>query len=183
VLTPPSTSLRGNTYEKAYAKWRTSNTTDKPDYQPLNGSDPVAACAELVPGTSASYTSTASSTADAIYNLVRANSMSRRTMNPMVAWTYARGKDSPDKIKYDAASGVVGWHAYSVLGWDFAKGVRYIVLRNPWGTHEGKVDVKQGNWRAYDISFWKTVPLNRAGVFAMKVETFKKYFAGLGVAK
>ncbi|HET6339737.1 MAG TPA: C2 family cysteine protease [Polyangiales bacterium] len=171
-------------YEKAYAKIRSGNTSDQPPYDPMTGGDPVAACAEVLRGGSvASYTGNAGTSADDLWTLVRANSLSYRTVNPMTAWTYGTGDESPDKIKYDDASGIVGWHAYSVLGWDYYNNEKYIVLRNPWGQHEGKVDIKSGPWSAYDVSFWRSVTLNSGGVFAMKAAAFKKYFAGIGVAK
>jgi hypothetical protein len=171
-------------YEKAYAKHRSGNTTDAPPYDPMTGGDMVLASSEVLGGGSApTYKSTASSSADDLWQFVRQNSLSYRTVSPMTAWTYAKGEDSPDKIKYDNASGIVGWHAYSVFGWAYDQGTKYIVLRNPWGQHEGKIDVKTGNWSARDVSFWRNVPLNTGGVFAMKAETFKKYYAGIGVAK
>ncbi len=172
-------------YEKAYAKWRTGGTDDQPNYDPLNGGDPAAACCALVPGTTATYVQTRTTTAEALFQMVRANSLSRRTVNPMTAWTYARGEDSPDKIKYDEVSGIVGWHAYSVLGWDYADGASYIVLRNPWGLHEGKVPgaIKPGTWSAYEVSFWRNISLNQDGLFAIKADAFKMYFAMTAVAR
>jgi hypothetical protein len=37
---------------------------------------------------------------------------------------------------------------------------------------------------AYDGSFWRTINMSTPdGVFALRVDTFKKYFAGFGVVK
>jgi hypothetical protein len=160
--------------EKAYSKWRTGNTTDFPDYTPTAGGSPVAACAQIVRGTQNSK-SNASTTADALFTAVGTNSLSKRTFNPMVAWTY---KTSPAGANYTAAR-VVGNHAYSVLGWETRNGVKYIVLRNPWGTHEATLDVLSGSW-ASGGSYPASLALNTDGVFAMKASTFKQYFAGLG---
>ena len=170
-------------YEKAYAKWRTGNDTDKPPYGPLHGGDPVRACCELVEGLRPTSKSTRRESAADLYSFVRQNSLSRRTVNPMTAWTYGRASDAPDSIQYDAASGIVGWHAYSVFGWDFVRGRRHIVLRNPWGRHEGRVGTRSGTWVAHETSFWRRVPLDTGGVFSMDADEFKRYFAGIGVAK
>lgn len=54
-------------------------------------------------------------------------------------------------------------------------GENFIVLRNPWG-HNGPVtNSLPGNWAAYDQTFWRSVPLNAGGVFAIPASTFKTY--------
>jgi hypothetical protein len=198
-------------YEKAFAKLRSGNLTDQPDIRVLHGGDCVDASARLVPGTTAHYTATQHTTADALWTQLRDNCIatpqpsgplvpvfnrvrSGRTVNPMTAWTYAKAEDAPDTIKYDATTGIVGWHAYSVLGWiTRSSGVslpgqpqvfeRYIVLRNPWGTHEGRVDTFNGSFASHETSWARNTPLGTGGVFAMRIESFKKYYAGLGVAR
>jgi hypothetical protein len=191
-------------FEKAFAKLRTGNLTDKPDFRALNGGDPVDASARLVPGLTAKYTGTGGTSADDLWKLLLANSIanpsapstidflrgrSGRTVNPMTAWTYAQAADAPDDIAYDNETRIVGCHAYSVLGWMTSTrrilsklSDRYIILRNPWATYEGLVDVATGSWDAFDRSWMRSTPLNSGGVFAMKIESFKKYFAGIGVA-
>lgn len=187
-------------YEKAFAKLRTSNQTDKPNFAALNGGDCVDASARLVPGLKAKYYATAPSSADQLWSTLIANSIGNpgnsgrliferagRTVNPMTAWTYAVSSDAPDSIDY-GPSGIVAWHCYSVLGWIaptvrlLRDSIRYIVLRNPWGFHEGVVDVYDGNWNANDQGWMRSTPLNANGVFAMEIKTFRRYFAGLGVA-
>lgn len=163
--------------EKAYSKWRTGNTTDFPDYGPTAGGDPVMACAEIIRG-ARHYRSTASQTVDQLVQAVRSNCMSKRTFNPMVAWTYG---SSPAGTDY-AAARVVGNHAYSILGWEWRNNEYYIVLRNPWGVHEATLDVLSGSWTSTGSGYTATMPLNTQGSFAMKASTFKKYFAGLGWA-
>ncbi len=163
--------------EKAYAKWKTGNPTDQPDYTKIAGGDPVRACAELLGGRREYYLNSRHSASE-LWRLVRANSLSYRTVNPMVAWTYCR---PPKHLDYRRAH-VVACHAYSVLGWAYRNRQKYIVLRNPWGTHHATLDTLSGYWWAYS-GFWQAVPLNRDGVFAMRAETFKEYFAGLGVCK
>lgn len=200
-------------YEKAYARLRSGNTTDKPDIKTLHGGNCVDACVKLVPGLAGQGMATVTTSADDLWKALTANCISNppqvtptifkvkggRTVNPLTAWTYAKAEDAPDTIAYDATTGIVGWHCYSVLGWvsvttlGIAQGPgglpvqpqthRYIVLRNPWGQHEGKVDVLSGDWTVHDRSWWRKTPLNTGGLFAMKIEAFKKYYGGLGIAK
>lgn len=160
--------------EKAFAKWTTGNTTDFPDYGPMAFGDPVLACAQIVRGTRESR-ATSAHTANALNTFVRANSLGKRTFNPMVAWTYG---SAPTGLDYGSAR-VVANHAYSILGWDFQNGTDYIVLRNPWGTHEATLDVLSGSWFSAG-AYSANMPLNTGGTFAMKVSTFKQYFDALG---
>ncbi len=163
--------------EKAYAKWKTKNSTDQPDYTKIAGGDPVRACAEILGGRR-SYYRNRDHSATKLWNLVRGNSLSYRTVNPMVAWTFCR---PPSHLDYRRAR-VVACHAYSVLGWAYRNREKFIVLRNPWGTHHATLDTLSGHWWAY-MGYWQPVPLNQDGVFAMRAETFKEYFAGLGVCR
>jgi len=175
-------------YEKAYAKWRTHHTGDTPNILNIAGGDPVGAAAQLT-GLSPFYYWTASLNADAIYTRIRENSLSRKTFNPMVAWTYPSGDKSPDKVNYGDAN-LVANHAYSILGWDYRHATKYVILRNPWGRTEAKTDILTGNWSAWDAPYyggpgwWRTIYLGaNDGIFGLRVETFKKFFAGFGVAK
>lgn len=175
-------------YEKAYAKWRTSDPGDAPDILRIAGGDPVGAAAQLT-GLAPSYHGTAGSTADAIFHRVRENSLSCKTFNPMVAWTYPSGEASPDKVTYGDAN-LVANHAYSILGWDYRNGIGYLVLRNPWGQTEASKDLLTGSWSAWDAPYyggpgwWRSISLAaNDGIFGLRVDTFKKYFAGLGVVK
>lgn len=161
--------------EKAYAKWKSGNDTDCPPYPTINFGDPVLACAELVGGKEHRL-DTRHHDGDRLWDFVRHHSLSRRTINPMVAWTYSH---APDGLDY-AAAHVVPNHAYSVLGWAYHDGHKYIVARNPWYTHHATVDTLDGVWEAYETSFWERVRLNTHGVFAMRADTFGHYFAGIG---
>jgi hypothetical protein len=166
-------------YEKAYAKWRTNDTGDTPDINLIAGGDPAAALAQLT-GWTPYYYDCPSLTADAIYQRVRENSLSRKTFNPMVAWTYCT---PPAGVNYSSAH-IAGCHAYSILGWDYVNGKQYVILRNPWGNYESVTGVIGGNWVAYDGSFWRTIPLaTNDGTFALEVPVFKTYYAGFGVVK
>jgi len=167
-------------YEKAYAKWTTGTGGDKPDITATAYGDPVGAAAELT-GLGRHYYLTASNSASDLWNRVRANSRSYRTINPMVAWTYSSAANAPTAIDY-AAANVVANHAYTVLGWAYQGGTRYVVLRNPWGNTEATTGEMAGVWTAYDESFWRHVNLPDVdGSFAVDAGTFKAYFQGLGV--
>lgn len=172
-------------YEKAYAKWRTNHSGDTPNYAPIAGGDPVGAAAQLT-GLQPHYYWTASLSADTIWQKVRQNSLSRKTFNPMVAWTYSSGEKSPDKVNYNNAH-IAANHAYSILGWDYVGGKKYVVLRNPWGTYEAQVGIVGGKWYAWDAPYyggpgwWRSIEMATVdGIFALNADTFKKYFAGFG---
>ena len=169
-------------YEKAYAKWKTNDSSDRPNITSIAGGDPVRACSELN-GKKRYYYSTQSRASGNLWSLVRGNSRAYRTFNPMVAWTYSSGQASPDKVRY-ADANLVANHAYSILGWAYRNNRKYIVLRNPWGKTEASINTMAGSWLAYDISWWRPIALsNPDGVFAIEAPTFKRYFAGLGTAK
>lgn len=162
-------------YEKAFAKWKTNDLTDEPNYGPIAGGWPVKATSELtnLPGVTKTC---AELTADQIWTMVVNNAPSNRTVNPMTAWTFC-SKTPP--VNY-TGTGIVAFHAYTILGWALVNKIRYIVLRNPWGQNGPVINGLTGNWSAYDISFWRQVPLNSNGVFAIPVDTFKKYYWQFG---
>lgn len=171
-------------YEKAYAKWRTNDPGDKPNYLPIAGGDPVRAAAQLT-GLKRNYVWNTTLSADNIWQKVRANSLSRKTFNPMLAWTYSSGQASPDKVNYDNAH-LVANHAYSILGWHYYNSKKYIVLRNPWGCYESTMG-GDFSWMAWDAPYyggpgwWRPVSMATVdGIFAIEASVFKKYFAGFG---
>ena len=164
-------------YEKAFAKWKTNDPTDQPAYTPIAGGWPVQATVELTNLTGVVKTC-ADLSADQIWSLVRQNCLSYRTFNPMTAWTFCQ---TPPPVNY-AGTGLVGYHAYTILGWAFVNNTRYVVIRNPWGTNGPVINALAGQWSAYDVSFWRQVPLNSGGIFAIPVETFKQYYWQFGWA-
>lgn len=169
-------------YEKAFAKWITDNETDQPDITATAFGNAVKAVAQLIDGNMKSF-STKDATADEIYSSVRGNSISRKTKIPMVAWTYSSGERSPNNVNY-ADANLVANHAYSIFGWAYQNGKKYIVLRNPWGRTEPTSNVLTGDWMAYDYSFWRPISLtNNDGIFALDSKLFKAYFAGWGYAE
>jgi hypothetical protein len=166
-------------YEKAFAKFVTNNPGDFPDITKTAWGDCVYASAQLT-GLGRHYFDTASRSADQLWDLVRANSLSRRTFNPMTAWTYGSGDASPDHVTYSDAN-LVAAHCYSILGWAYENGQKYIVLRNPWGSTEASINTYGGTEWFYDVSWWRPIAFaNPDGVFALRADTFKMYYAGLG---
>ncbi|KQT22428.1 hypothetical protein ASG31_03650 [Chryseobacterium sp. Leaf404] len=163
-------------YEKAFAKWINQTADDKPDITKTAYGDPVKAIAQLNNKTPLYYY-TNSRTADQLYGIVRENSMSMKTINPMVAWTYGSGDYS--------GSNIVANHAYTILGWAFVNNKSYIILRNPWGvTEPNGLNSYQGLISFFDSSFWRPINMiGNDGVFALEINAFKYYFAGMGVAK
>lgn len=175
-------------YEKAYAKWRTNDAGDKPNYAPIAGGDPVGACFQLT-GLTPNYLWNSGLTPDAIWQKVRENSVSMKTFNPMVAWTYPSGDASPDKVNYDNAH-LVANHAYSIFGWQYANNKKYLILRNPWGTWEANLNPEIASWVAWDAPYyggkgwWRPISMaTNDGIFALEASAFKKYFAGFGFVK
>jgi hypothetical protein len=164
-------------YEKAFAKWKTNDTTDQPDYGPIAGGWPVQATIELTNLKGTTKTCSAL-TADDIWSIVRSNCLSYRTFNPMTAWTFCV---SPPPVNY-SGTGIYGYHAYTILGWAYVNNTKYIVLRNPWGHNVAVINALAGNWSAYEQSFWRSVSLNSGGVFAIPADTFKKYYWQFGWA-
>lgn len=169
-------------YEKAYAKLKTGISGDHPDITATGWGDCVWATAQLTGGQRYYYDS-ASRSGSQLWDLVRGNSMSYRTFNPMTAWTYSSGDASERKIVY-ADANIVASHCYTVLGWAWRDGRRYIVLRNPWGNTEATVSTLPSSIWMYDISWWRPIDLTAVdGTFAIEADAFKTYFAGLGVVK
>lgn len=67
-----------------------------------------------------------------------------------------------------------------LLRWELVP-VDYIVLRNPWGSTPGTgASTTGGDYRARDISWWRSTPLGSGGTFALEVGAYREYFAGTG---
>jgi hypothetical protein len=169
-------------YEKAWVKWFTGDAGDQPDYGKVTGGDPVH---DLVSLTGLNYNSyaTAGLTGDQLWTAVRQHCRGSWTFNPMVACTYASSAAAPTPIDYDT-SGIVAWHCYAILGWQYVNNTQYIVLRNPWGFHEGTLNVDAGPWTSFDQfdggDVVGTLNLPENGVFALEASTFQQYFGWYG---
>jgi hypothetical protein len=136
------------------------------NYAELNYGDAAWAVASLV-GRAPWYHS--ANAADA-WSTISARCTNGRATQPMTAWTYGTGSAT---VSYDG-SGIVANHAYSILGTETSGGHNYVVLRNPWGFHEGALNALAGTWQGM------TLPGD--GVFALRIDTFSQYYAGFGGA-
>jgi len=164
-------------YEKAFARWTGPEDSDMPDIASLAGGDPALAMAQLT-DRKPQYFDTASRDASTLWGIVRSHSRSYKTFDPMTAWTHASGS------QYTYGSGIAANHAYSILGWAFRNNKMYIVMRNPWGFFEPTGgNTYNGVVQMFDETFWR--PINmipKDGVFAIEAESFKDYFACIGLA-
>jgi hypothetical protein len=166
-------SVPGETWpanlEKAFIGMRGATGIVEPsssNYAELNYGDPAWAVASLV-GRAPWYHAAAA--ADA-WSTINARCTNGRATQPMTAWTYGSSSGS---VSYNG-SGIVANHAYSILGTESSGGHNYVVLRNPWGYHEGTLNVLPGTWQGM------TLPGD--GVFALRLETFAQYYATFGGA-
>jgi hypothetical protein len=76
------------------------------------------------------------------------------------------GLDGPDSTeKPFAGTGLVGDHAYTLMGAEEKDGQRFVTLRNPWACTEPSGDGRDD------------------GVFTIPLETFVKYYDGVGIAQ
>lgn len=178
-------------YEKAYAKFISGHTGDKPNYKPINGGNTFRTLAEMTGG-EVSYIYNRSKTPKEILKFIQSNcgkasgeywakdGYSHRVKNPMTAEIWAN-----DEAKN---YGLYASHAYSILGFDYENGQYYVVLRNPHGAGPATKDVKQGKWNVISnhAGYGSIIPLNVSdvyhkkrwsGIFALKLETFAKIFA------
>jgi Calpain family cysteine protease len=166
-------SVPGETWpaniEKAFIGMRGATGILEPsssNYDELSGGDPAWAVASLV-GRPPYYYNASNPSAWSIINSRCTNGVATE---PMTAWTYGTGSAT---ISYNG-SGIVANHAYSILGTETAGGQDYVILRNPWGWHEGTLNTLGGTWQGL------TLPVD--GVFALRADTFGQYYAGFGGA-
>jgi hypothetical protein len=73
--------------------------------------------------------------------------------------------------------GIVNSHAYTLIGCKEAQGIRFVQLRNPWGSWEWKGDYSDSSklWND-DLKKELGYVLSNDGVFFMTFEDFFKYF-------
>ncbi|KAK6846072.1 hypothetical protein PG987_001260 [Apiospora arundinis] len=163
-------------YEKAFAKWITGDSSDRPDITQTAYGDPIKAMAQIN-GRKPHYFFTAERDHKELLGIVRASSVNFKTINPMAAYTYATGK-------MYKGSNIVANHAYSVLGWCQFGERSYVVLRNPWGVTEPLgLNSYPGLLDRVDPEFWRPAcMLDSNGVLALECTEFQKLFACIGVA-
>jgi len=164
-------------YEKAFAKWITGASSDRPDITQTHNGDPIKAMAQINGKEPQYYFTDRHSTHDLI-GLVRSCSVNYKTINPMCAYTRASGN-------MYRGSNLVANHAYSVLGWSAFGQRQYFILRNPWGVTEPvSLTSYPGLLTQVEQEFWPPASfLDRGGVLAVEASAFKEYFQCIGVAK
>lgn len=163
-------------YEKAFAKWVTGSSSDRPDMTQIFNGDPIKAMAQIN-GKDPKYFFTDHHSTQDLVGLVRSCSVNFRTINPMCAYTHATGN-------MYRGSNLVANHAYSVLGWAAFGQHQYIILRNPWGVTEPvSLTSYPGLLTQVDPEFWPPASLlDRGGVLALEASAFKEYFNCIGMA-
>jgi hypothetical protein len=164
-------------YEKAFAKWITGGSSQRPDITQTHSGDPIKAMAQIN-GREPHYYKTEKHSPTDMLGLVRRNCVNFKTISPMAAWTHATGK-------MFKGSNIVANHAYSVLGYTMHGDKQYIILRNPWGVTEPTgLTSYTGLLERIDPSMWYLASmLDQGGVFGIEPEAFKHCFAYIGVAK
>jgi hypothetical protein len=175
-------SVAGETWpavlEKAVAVWRSGGNADYPDsadYQHLSGGDAAWAC-HILTGRDQWYHW---ADADDTWSTIVGKCSGNRARVPLTAWTWGSSDDSPNKVDY-AGANLVANHAYSILGTWETNDRQYVVLRNPWGTHEGTLNTHSGTWGTSESWGTANLALPGNGVFALEVHTFREYFMGFG---
>ena len=173
-------------YEKAFAKWKSGNLTDDPPYPTLNGNSPSYACQTIIPSLTGTWHSIYNQSDASVASLMSAQCQNQKSINPMMACTWGSADDAKKQanltLQYDGTTMLVADHCYSILGFTMSGDTQYVVLRNPWGYHEGQLDAlhnPQPPWTPGGTSnnpLQEAVSLNTNGVFAMKTSTFKLYF-------
>lgn len=164
-------------YEKAFAKWISGQDGDRPDITVTHSGDPIKAMAQIN-GREPQYYRNENHGPEDLLGVVRHNSVNRRTINPMVAFTHATGPQY-------RGSNLVANHAYSVLGYAIVGDRQYIVLRNPWGVTEPQgLTSYPGLLNRLDPDMWQPAELlDQGGLFALETRAFQEAFQYTGVAK
>lgn len=164
-------------YEKAFTKWITGDSSQRPDITQTHSGDPVKAMAQIN-GREPHYFKTDKHSHHDLLGIVRSNCANFKTISPMVAWTHATGH-------LFKGSNIVANHAYSILGYTMHGDKQYIMIRNPWGvTEPAGLTSYPGLLERVDPSMWYLASmLDQGGLFGIEPEAFKQCFAYMGVAK
>lgn len=164
--------------EKAYAKWRTGTKTDKPNMDKIIGGVGEVACMQLIGGEAECKTHSFCSPLE-VKTFIKDNCEGKKAKNPMFASTPS---SAPEGLNYVSA-GIYLNHTYSILGWTEYRGQFYVVLRNPWAHAEATIDVLNGEWNYDGTNRTPNIQLNRNGIFAIKLDSYLKYYYDSSVVK
>lgn len=159
-------------YEKAYAKWKTGTTSDRPDYRAITGGSPATALGELIGHAPERVDCAAVSENDLWGYIVEYCRADRRAWVPMVTWTWPSGTAG---VSYKDAN-LVASHAYTVMGWEEWAGKRYVIVRNPYGWRDTTAPSLAGTWEALRTAWWKPYDDVDAGLLAVPLSDFRKLF-------
>jgi hypothetical protein len=196
-------------HEKAYAIYRSGSPSQNPDITQLNYGNPLHALCSISWywgdfHLTSEYAGPAGGTFDSMkaFGDINARCGSTETGNkstyPLVAWTSLAPPPALD-IAYTNDL-VAANHSYSILGTWVDGARRYIILRNPFGLTVAPpiAGVTGGTWiysdwycrngQNYLDSFDPKKPMKLlappgepgAGVFAMEIGEFLRYFEGFG---
>ncbi|MGC4121822.1 MAG: C2 family cysteine protease [Myxococcales bacterium] len=135
--------------EKAYASW-------KGGYDAIRSGYPYEIF-EATMGKAGKHLDPRIDSSDKVFKAIKTATDKKQ---PMVAWT------APDNTaKPFSGTGLVGDHAYTVMGAEEKDGKKFVTLRNPWACTEPTGNGKDD------------------GVFTLPLETFVKYYDGVGIAQ
>lgn len=134
--------------EKAYASW-------KGGYDAIQSGYPYEIY-EACLGKPGKHFDTRVDSAQKVYEAIQTAVAKKQ---PMVAWTCPDSTEKPF-----AGTGLVGDHAYTLMGVEERNGEKYVQLRNPWACTEPTGDGRDD------------------GVFSLPLSTFAKYYDGVGIA-
>jgi hypothetical protein len=152
-------SLKGEAWfpllEKAYAQW-------KGGYDGIRSGYPFEAFEALL-GAEGKHFDLDVSSSDAVWAAMQRQS---RNGEAMVAWSRV-----DTRALSFSNTGLVGDHAYAIVGVELRDGERIVRLRNPWDSNpwsaaNGPLQLKQLD----------------GGILEMKLDVFMKYYAGYGSA-
>lgn len=171
------TDIWPSLYEKAFAKWISNNSSDRPDITVTHSGDPVK-CMAQINGREPEYYRCENHSTNDLLGVVRQNCVNNRTINPMCCWTHATGQQY-------RGSNLVANHAYSICGYAIVGDRQYIVVRNPWGvTEPAGLTSYPGLLNRMDPELWSPAEmLDQGGVFALETDAFREAFQYMGVAK
>ncbi|MCX6694579.1 MAG: C2 family cysteine protease [Methanomicrobiales archaeon] len=150
-------------WEKAYAKFLLNTAADTFNFDQVPwGGNSANALINLTNNPFQIKETTTFADGTTTANFIQAKCAGGKSINPMVAWTYAV---APPGVLYPA--GILINHAYALLGVLTVGAAKYIVLRNPRGGPDPTQDTyTQGSWLGIQLA-----TLND-GIFAINAIDF-----------
>ncbi|KUG15833.1 hypothetical protein ASZ90_014501 [hydrocarbon metagenome] len=181
---PTSGEIWAPLYEKAYAKWRSGNTSNEPDIPSSigGGGSGFQALKEITGYTNpANAFDTTNESIDTIWQNIQTGAKQMRGIYETYKTTYPSFAETRSTDIQKA--GIYKSHTYSLFGKvkDTSTGKRYLILRNPYAN---KKPEPVENVIKPAISFFGiNLSAVADGVFALDIEKFKEYFLKYGSVK